>query len=101
MVGGANPHETDQQLEESVIKKAAEHQITLTPGASDGAAYRHAGLACGLCSGGLQRACEPAGIFVHFAFHSIELEQGHVGRRARRSKSGHFPFEAGSENCRP
>jgi hypothetical protein len=31
MVGGSNPHETDQQLEESVIKKAAEHQIVLTP----------------------------------------------------------------------
>jgi hypothetical protein len=31
MVGGANPHETDQQLAEAVMKKAQEHQITLTP----------------------------------------------------------------------
>lgn len=31
MVGGANPHETDQQLQDEVIKKANEHQITLTP----------------------------------------------------------------------
>ena len=31
MMGGANPHETDQELLESVIKKAQEHQITLTP----------------------------------------------------------------------
>jgi hypothetical protein len=31
MMGGANPRETDQQLQEEVIKKAAEHQITLAP----------------------------------------------------------------------
>ena len=31
MTGGANPHTTDQELVDSVIKKAQEHQITLTP----------------------------------------------------------------------
>ena len=31
MVGGANPHETDQQLVDSVIKKAREHDIALMP----------------------------------------------------------------------
>jgi hypothetical protein len=31
MVGGSNPHESDQQLQDAVIKKAAEHMITLTP----------------------------------------------------------------------
>ena len=31
MVGGANPHQTDQDLVDAVIKKAQEHQITLAP----------------------------------------------------------------------
>ncbi len=31
MEGGANPHETDQQLQEAVIAKARAHDITLTP----------------------------------------------------------------------
>ena len=31
MVGGANPHTTDQDLVNDVIKKAAEHQIVLKP----------------------------------------------------------------------
>jgi hypothetical protein len=31
MVGGANPHQTDQELLDSVMKKAQEHQITLAP----------------------------------------------------------------------
>jgi hypothetical protein len=31
MVGGANPHTTDQELMDAVIKKAAEHQIMLKP----------------------------------------------------------------------
>jgi len=31
MVGGANPHETDQELLTSVLKKASDHQITLAP----------------------------------------------------------------------
>lgn len=31
MVGGANPHQTDQEIIDSVIKKAREHQITLMP----------------------------------------------------------------------
>ena len=31
MVGGANPHTTDQELMDAVIKKAAEHQIVLKP----------------------------------------------------------------------
>jgi hypothetical protein len=30
MVGGANPHMTDQDLADQVVKKAQEHQITLT-----------------------------------------------------------------------
>src|ERR1700686_5176005 len=31
LTGGANPHTTDQELADSVIKKAQEHQITLAP----------------------------------------------------------------------
>jgi hypothetical protein len=31
MTGGANPHETDQQLSDEVIKKGHDHQLTLTP----------------------------------------------------------------------
>lgn len=31
MVGGANPHTSDQDLVNSVIKKAQDHQITLAP----------------------------------------------------------------------
>ncbi len=31
MVGGANPHETDQDLIDQVVKKAAQQGITLTP----------------------------------------------------------------------
>ena len=30
MVGGSNPHQTDQDLVDQVIKKAEEHQIALT-----------------------------------------------------------------------
>jgi len=31
MVGGANPHQTDQEIIDSIIKKAQDHQITLAP----------------------------------------------------------------------
>lgn len=31
MLGGSNPHTTDQELLDQVIKRAQEHQITLTP----------------------------------------------------------------------
>ena len=31
MTGGANPHQTDQDLMDAVIKKDQEHQITLAP----------------------------------------------------------------------
>ena len=31
MVGGSNPHETDQQLVDAVMKKAQEHEIPLKP----------------------------------------------------------------------
>src|SRR5436305_15311355 len=31
MVGGSNPHQTDQDILESIVKKAQEHQITLAP----------------------------------------------------------------------
>jgi hypothetical protein len=31
MVGGSNPRTTDQELLDSIIKKAQEHQIALTP----------------------------------------------------------------------
>jgi hypothetical protein len=31
MVGGSNPHQTDQDLVDAIIRKAQEHQITLTP----------------------------------------------------------------------
>jgi hypothetical protein len=31
MMGGANPHETDQEILDSIMKKAQDHQITLTP----------------------------------------------------------------------
>lgn len=30
MVGGANPHETDQEIVDSIMRKAQEHQIALT-----------------------------------------------------------------------
>lgn len=31
MMGGSNPHTTDQELIDSVVKKAQDHQITLAP----------------------------------------------------------------------
>jgi hypothetical protein len=31
MLGGANPHQTDQELIDAIIKKAREHDITLAP----------------------------------------------------------------------
>jgi hypothetical protein len=31
MVGGTNPHQTDQDLVDAVMKKATEHNLTLTP----------------------------------------------------------------------
>ena len=31
MTGGANPHTTDQELIDTIIRKAQEHQITLAP----------------------------------------------------------------------
>jgi hypothetical protein len=31
MVGGSNPHTTDQELVDQIIKKALDHQITLAP----------------------------------------------------------------------
>ena len=31
MVGGANPHQTDQELMDAILKKAQEHQIALAP----------------------------------------------------------------------
>jgi hypothetical protein len=31
LVGGANPHQTDQDILDSIIKKAQDHQITLAP----------------------------------------------------------------------
>ena len=31
MVGGSNPHETDQELIDAVMKKAREHEIPLAP----------------------------------------------------------------------
>jgi hypothetical protein len=31
MVGGSNPHETDQELVDAILKKAQEHQIALAP----------------------------------------------------------------------
>lgn len=31
MVGGANPHESEQELVSAIIKKAREHDIPLTP----------------------------------------------------------------------
>ncbi|HVN18349.1 MAG TPA: hypothetical protein VMU05_06235 [Dongiaceae bacterium] len=31
MVSGANPHQTDQEITDAIVKKAQEHQITLTP----------------------------------------------------------------------
>jgi hypothetical protein len=31
MVGGANPHQSDQEIIDSIVKKAQEHQITLVP----------------------------------------------------------------------
>jgi len=31
MVGGANPHQTDQELIDAIVKKAREHDIALAP----------------------------------------------------------------------
>jgi len=31
MIGGSNPHTTDQELIDQVVKKALDHQITLAP----------------------------------------------------------------------
>ena len=31
MMGGANPHQTDQEIIDSVIRKAQDHQIALAP----------------------------------------------------------------------
>jgi len=31
MIGGSNPHATDQELIDQVVKKALDHQITLAP----------------------------------------------------------------------
>ena len=31
MMGGANPHQTDQEIINSVVRKAQDHQITLAP----------------------------------------------------------------------
>ena len=31
MVGGANPHQSDQEIIDSIMRKAQEHQITLAP----------------------------------------------------------------------
>ena len=31
MVGGANPHQTDQEIIDAIMKKAREHDITLAP----------------------------------------------------------------------
>jgi hypothetical protein len=31
MVGGSNPHETDQELVDAVVKKAREHEIPVSP----------------------------------------------------------------------
>ena len=31
MMGGANPHESDQELIDAIVKKAQEHQIALAP----------------------------------------------------------------------
>ena len=31
MVGGANPHQTDQELIDAIMKKARDHDITLAP----------------------------------------------------------------------
>lgn len=31
MTGGANPHQTDQDLVDAVIRKARDHDVTLTP----------------------------------------------------------------------
>jgi hypothetical protein len=31
MVGGANAHQTDQEIIDSIVRKAGEHQITLAP----------------------------------------------------------------------
>ena len=31
MVGGANPHQTDQEIIDAIVKKAREHDITLAP----------------------------------------------------------------------
>ena len=76
MMGGSNAHTTDQELIDQVIKKAQDHQITLTPEAVTVQRIGTPGAPAVYRGGGLQRSRDPAGIFLHSAFHSFEREQG-------------------------
>ena len=79
MMGGSNPRTTDQQLIDSVILKAKDHQITLAP---ESVTVQRIGTpgAPAVYGGGLHSSGHFAGIFFHSAFHSVEREQGLLER---------------------
>ena len=72
MVGGGNPHLTDQDLTDAVMKKAQERQIPVGARACDRATDRHAGSAGGICSCRLQRSGQPARLFFRSSLHSFQ-----------------------------
>ena len=100
MVGGANPHQTDQELHRRNHQEGAGARDYAGAGAGHGAADRHAGRAGRVRGGGLQRARELAGIFLHAAFHSFEREQGYVeGLRGTIQKDCKGRNQSGSALC--
>ncbi len=54
MVGGSNPHTTDSETVDQIIRKAT--PITLAPEAVTRNAEENAGIAGGVCGSGLQRS---------------------------------------------
>ena len=90
MVGGANPHETDQELIDSIVKKAQEHQIALAPEQRVlclSTTTWQSGSTSGVRSGRLQRSGKSAGIFIHTSFHSFQRKPRNVEEQAASSGS--------------
>ena len=74
MVGGANPHQSDQDSTNAILKKAQEHQIALAPEQITVTRIGTPGCSGGVCGGGLLGAGHVAGILVDFAFHPFQRE---------------------------
>ena len=70
MVGGGNPHLTDKDLTDAIMKKAQEHQIPLAP--ENVTVQRVAGSASGVCSCRLQRSSHLARLFLQSPLHSLK-----------------------------